>query len=100
MRSGPRMLCALPCRAFRCAGVVWYTLKDAADRGRLGASTFRQLNLAMAVLAALQLWGLWQMAYLVRPQLLPTHCATSLHPVLDSPRCRRKQGADSRAFQM
>jgi hypothetical protein len=51
------------------AGVVWYTLKDAADRGRLGASTFRQLNLAMAVLAALQLWGLWQMVYLVRPPL-------------------------------
>jgi hypothetical protein len=44
---------------------VWYTLKDAADRGRLAASTFKQLNLAMAMTAALQLWGLWQMHYLV-----------------------------------
>lgn len=44
------------------AGVVWYTLKDAADRGRLAATTFRQLNLAMAVVAALQLWAYWQIS--------------------------------------
>lgn len=39
---------------------VLYVQKDAADRGRLGASTFKLLNLAMSVAALVQgCWLFW-----------------------------------------
>jgi hypothetical protein len=52
---------------------VWYTLKDAADRGRLAASTFMQLNLAMAVVAVLQLAAYGYMSVAGEP----AHCQVS-----------------------
>lgn len=36
-------------------------MKDAADRGRLGASTFRLLNLASAAAVAQQVWYFWSL---------------------------------------
>lgn len=54
--SGP------PCTAgLLLLGGVYYTLKDAADRGRLGASTFKVLNLAVLVVSLVQAYFYLQM---------------------------------------
>ncbi len=53
--------CVLP------AGVVHYVQKDAADRGRLGAGTFKKLNLALAVSQAAGSWFLYQLTPLGVP---------------------------------
>lgn len=41
-------------------GVVAYTLKDASDRGRLGAPTFRLLNMGLALACVVKVWHLVQ----------------------------------------
>lgn len=66
---------------------MWYTLKDATDRGRLAASTFRLLNLAMALVAAMQLWGLWQMVYLVSATRVLSRMPAKLQDPLHTPAC-------------
>jgi len=38
-------------------GITAFTLRDAADRGRLGGSTFKLLNLALAATVAQQVHG-------------------------------------------
>eukprot|EP00195_Chlamydomonas_chlamydogama_P010593 CAMPEP_0202902816 /NCGR_PEP_ID=MMETSP1392-20130828/17065_1 /ASSEMBLY_ACC=CAM_ASM_000868 /TAXON_ID=225041 /ORGANISM="Chlamydomonas chlamydogama, Strain SAG 11-48b" /LENGTH=332 /DNA_ID=CAMNT_0049589623 /DNA_START=275 /DNA_END=1273 /DNA_ORIENTATION=- len=43
------------------AGIVHFVLKDAADRGRLGASTFRLLNLSIALYSVVGGWYFYQM---------------------------------------
>ncbi|GBF90539.1 hypothetical protein Rsub_03535 [Raphidocelis subcapitata] len=43
-------------------GVTAFTLKDAADRGRLGASTFKLLNLALMVTLLQQAWCMWSLS--------------------------------------
>lgn len=42
-------------------GVVHFVLKDAADRGRLGASTFRQLNLTVSLYSIVGGWYFYRM---------------------------------------